>query len=271
MRAGLVAVPVNYRFPKKTIELIIKDAGAKLVFCDNASRDNCPDKLPVVVFGERRPRRLRPLRRAGRLQDRDAAKARAGDVPLHVGLDRRAEGRRAVAPEPHLGGGDAAHARPRAASLSDRGAALSHERAGAGEARLRRARHHRADAEVRGQGLHRGDRPLSSDLAHRGAADDRHDAARARGDGGGRFLQRRVHPHGLGAGQREPDGGDPPRAAEGQGDQRLWHHRSRAGGVRPASEGPAAAGSLGRLQASRRSSSASSPAKASAPRRACWR
>ena len=28
--------------------------------------------------------------------------------------------------------------------------------------------------------LHRGDRPLSADLAHRGAADDRHDAARAR-------------------------------------------------------------------------------------------
>jgi acyl-CoA synthetase (AMP-forming)/AMP-acid ligase II len=51
MRAGLVAVPVNHRFPKKTIELIIKDAGAKLVFCDFASRDNCPDNLPVVVFG----------------------------------------------------------------------------------------------------------------------------------------------------------------------------------------------------------------------------
>ena len=42
MRAGLVAVPVNYRFPKKTIELILKDAGAKLVFCDKASRENVP-------------------------------------------------------------------------------------------------------------------------------------------------------------------------------------------------------------------------------------
>jgi long-chain acyl-CoA synthetase len=52
MRAGLVAVPVNYRFPKKTIDLIIADAGAKLVFCDKVSRDNCPDNLPVVVFGE---------------------------------------------------------------------------------------------------------------------------------------------------------------------------------------------------------------------------
>jgi acyl-CoA synthetase (AMP-forming)/AMP-acid ligase II len=51
MRAGLVAVPVNYRFPKKTIEFIIKDAGAKLIFCDQASRADCPDDLPVVVFG----------------------------------------------------------------------------------------------------------------------------------------------------------------------------------------------------------------------------
>src|SRR5207253_746729 len=52
MRAGFVAVPVNYRFPKKTIDFIIKDAGAKLVFCDTASRGNCPEDLPTVVFGE---------------------------------------------------------------------------------------------------------------------------------------------------------------------------------------------------------------------------
>lgn len=52
MRAGLVAVPVNYRFPRKTIEFIIRDAGARLVFCDKASRENCPDDLPNVCFGE---------------------------------------------------------------------------------------------------------------------------------------------------------------------------------------------------------------------------
>jgi long-chain acyl-CoA synthetase len=51
MRAGLVAVPVNYRFPRSTIEFIIKDAGAKLVFCDRASRDDCPADLPRVVIG----------------------------------------------------------------------------------------------------------------------------------------------------------------------------------------------------------------------------
>src|ERR1700759_4276276 len=34
MRAALVAVPVNFKFPRETLHFIIKDAGAKLVFCD---------------------------------------------------------------------------------------------------------------------------------------------------------------------------------------------------------------------------------------------
>src|SRR5215510_10214690 len=38
MRAGLVAVPVNWRFPRATIDFIIGDSGAKLVFCDQARR-----------------------------------------------------------------------------------------------------------------------------------------------------------------------------------------------------------------------------------------
>ena len=52
MRVGFVAVPVNYRFPRKTIHRILENAGAKLLFCDRASRDNCPNGLPAVVFGE---------------------------------------------------------------------------------------------------------------------------------------------------------------------------------------------------------------------------
>src|SRR3979490_2940360 len=50
-RAGLVAVPVNFKFPRKTIHFIIRDAGAKLVFCDAARRADCPPNLPVVGFG----------------------------------------------------------------------------------------------------------------------------------------------------------------------------------------------------------------------------
>src|SRR3982074_685456 len=51
MRAGFVAVPVNFKFPRKTIHFIIRDAGAKLVFCDAARRADCPPDLPVVGFG----------------------------------------------------------------------------------------------------------------------------------------------------------------------------------------------------------------------------
>ena len=51
MRAGLVAVPVNYRFPRKTIHFIIADSGAKIVFCDKAHREDVPLDIPAVVFG----------------------------------------------------------------------------------------------------------------------------------------------------------------------------------------------------------------------------
>jgi long-chain acyl-CoA synthetase len=51
MRAGLVAVPVNFKFPRRTIHFIMQDAGAKLVFCDAARRADCPPGLPAVTFG----------------------------------------------------------------------------------------------------------------------------------------------------------------------------------------------------------------------------
>jgi acyl-CoA synthetase (AMP-forming)/AMP-acid ligase II len=51
LRAGLVAVPVNFKFPRNTIHFIIADAGAKFVFCDRARRADCPPGLPVACFG----------------------------------------------------------------------------------------------------------------------------------------------------------------------------------------------------------------------------
>ena len=50
MRAGLVAVPVSFKFPRDTIRFIIEDSGAKLVFTDRARRADCP-ALPIVAFG----------------------------------------------------------------------------------------------------------------------------------------------------------------------------------------------------------------------------
>jgi acyl-CoA synthetase (AMP-forming)/AMP-acid ligase II len=51
LRAGLVAVPVNFKFPPTTIDFILRDAGARLVFCDPPRRENCPADVPVVCFG----------------------------------------------------------------------------------------------------------------------------------------------------------------------------------------------------------------------------
>ncbi len=52
MRAGFVAVPVNFKFPRQTIHFIMQDAGAKLLFCDKPRRADCPPDLPVVCFGD---------------------------------------------------------------------------------------------------------------------------------------------------------------------------------------------------------------------------
>jgi acyl-CoA synthetase (AMP-forming)/AMP-acid ligase II len=51
MRAGFVAVPVNFKFPRRTIHFIIHDAGAKFVFCDAQRVSDCPPDLPSVTFG----------------------------------------------------------------------------------------------------------------------------------------------------------------------------------------------------------------------------
>src|ERR1700674_1276802 len=51
MRAGLVAVPVNFRLPRSTIDFIVRDAGAQLVFCDPPRRALCPNGFAVVCFG----------------------------------------------------------------------------------------------------------------------------------------------------------------------------------------------------------------------------
>jgi long-chain acyl-CoA synthetase len=53
MRAGLVAVPVNFKFPRQTIHFIVKDCGAKLIFCDALRAPDCPPELPRISFGEK--------------------------------------------------------------------------------------------------------------------------------------------------------------------------------------------------------------------------
>ena len=48
MRAGLVAVPVNFKFPRDTMHFIIRDAGAKFVFCDARAQSRLPARISAA-------------------------------------------------------------------------------------------------------------------------------------------------------------------------------------------------------------------------------
>jgi acyl-CoA synthetase (AMP-forming)/AMP-acid ligase II len=52
MRAGLVAVPVNFKFPRQTIHFILRDSGAKLLFCDSARAADGPPEMSSIAFGK---------------------------------------------------------------------------------------------------------------------------------------------------------------------------------------------------------------------------
>jgi long-chain acyl-CoA synthetase len=51
MRAGLVAVPTNFKLPRETLHHVLHDSDTRLVLCDAARRDLCPAELPQVLFG----------------------------------------------------------------------------------------------------------------------------------------------------------------------------------------------------------------------------
>lgn len=50
LRAGMVAVPVNFKLPRETIALVLRDCAAKFVFCDRERRAAVPAGLPCADF-----------------------------------------------------------------------------------------------------------------------------------------------------------------------------------------------------------------------------
>jgi long-chain acyl-CoA synthetase len=52
MRAGLVAVPVNHKFPADTVHYVLSDAEIQFAFVDADRRKLCPDGLATVNFDD---------------------------------------------------------------------------------------------------------------------------------------------------------------------------------------------------------------------------
>ncbi|OZI42932.1 class I adenylate-forming enzyme family protein [Bordetella genomosp. 4] len=50
MRAGLIAVPVNFKFPPALIEYVLQDSGARLVLHDQARATAIPDHIPRIAL-----------------------------------------------------------------------------------------------------------------------------------------------------------------------------------------------------------------------------
>jgi len=50
MRAGLIAVPINHKFPRATIEFVLQDSAIRLVFCDAERRAQLPAGIATVEF-----------------------------------------------------------------------------------------------------------------------------------------------------------------------------------------------------------------------------
>ncbi len=158
MRAGLVAVPVNFKFPRADHPFhpagFRREAG--VLRCRSGAPD-CPDRpsgrRPFGGDGRRRasttfsiPARSTPIVPAQGEPAMFLYTSGSTGTPKGVVLSHQS----------HIWVvRDAAGARARPPPLSDRGAALSHERAGALQARLRGARHHRAAAAVHRARLYR--------------------------------------------------------------------------------------------------------------------
>ncbi|MET0970369.1 MAG: class I adenylate-forming enzyme family protein [Tardiphaga sp.] len=61
MRAGLVAVPMNYRFPNEMIAIVAHDSGARLLFCDQARRASVPPDIEHITLDGSGPNDLAGL------------------------------------------------------------------------------------------------------------------------------------------------------------------------------------------------------------------
>ena len=181
MRAGLVPVPINHRLARDTIRFILEDSAARAVIADQARVPLVPAGHDLWSLDGGAGPTLADLLDPGPVRGGPSGTGRAGQDPLHFGLDRASQGRPArsagassgpwatISPTVRAAGGAHRHRR----------ADLSQERAllldgGLGE-RLR----DRLPAAVRGSELSRGGRPLPVYAVERHSHDVRADGSGA--------------------------------------------------------------------------------------------
>ena len=121
MRAGLVAVPVNWKLSPATVAAILDDCAARLItrHAGRSARPVCDASPSARILPRCSTRDLLPRRR------RTPPSRRCS---LYVGVERAAQGRGAVASQPPLGrrSAPAPDAAPGRAATG-RGPAISHE------------------------------------------------------------------------------------------------------------------------------------------------
>ena len=81
------------------------------MFCDRTRLADCPDGLATICFGDDGPQGFDGFLDPGAFDTVVPAPNEPAMFLYTSGSTGIAEGRRALAPEPHLGGGDAARAR----------------------------------------------------------------------------------------------------------------------------------------------------------------
>ncbi len=226
-------MPVNFKFPRETIHFIIRDSGAKLVFCDAPRAADCPADIPSVTFGAAFDAFLDPgpFDAVTPAQDEPAMflyTSGSTGTPKGVVLSHQSH---IWVVETRLAPGLDRHRYLIAAPLYHMNALALAKLACAAHATIVLLPQFSAPAYIEAIGNYRctwltAVPPMIAMMLRESAA-----------LGGDRSFQRRIRAHGLGAGQRQPDGGAARGAAARRGDQCLRHHRGRPGGVRAASGG----------------------------------
>ena len=103
MRAGCVAVPVNIKLARDTIDYVMDDAKIRLAFVDAANRSLIRDGIPVIDFDDAGPDGFAATIKPGDFKSVTAGPDEVGQMLYTSGSTGRPKGVPLVASRPALG------------------------------------------------------------------------------------------------------------------------------------------------------------------------